>query len=173
MKTGCSVTVVYEDEAQRLEAVGLCDRLLERFWPGVDLDLSWWSFEQLGSLEQTQEALGKAVQADVVVFATRSESLFPLEVDHWIEQWLSQRGRREGMVVGLLGKGDRDREAEKHLHLRKIAHRGGMDYLTGLPEYAAHHVPDSVESCQERAHQVTSTLDEILHHSPRPPHLVS
>jgi hypothetical protein len=173
MKTGCSVTVVYEDEGRRQEAMQLCDRLVERFWAGGALEVNWCSFEELGAPDSAEEALRKASQADVVVFAACSQNGLPLEVSHWIERWLAQRGSREGILVGLLAPGASGEVAERHLHLRKIAHRGGMDYLTGLPEYVAHHIPDSFESCHERAHRVTNVLDEILHHPPRPPHLVS
>jgi hypothetical protein len=62
-----------------------------------------------------------------------------------------------------------DREAQKHRYLRQIAHRGSMDYLTQLPLSLSRLVPESLDSYTQRAVQVSSVLDEILHHQAPPP----
>jgi hypothetical protein len=53
-------------------------------------------------------------------------------------------------------------------YLRHIALRAGMDFATGLPESLEDPIPDSPEVYNDRAAQVTSVLDGILH-QPAPP----
>jgi hypothetical protein len=58
----------------------------------------------------------------------------------------------------------------KFVYLRAAAHRAGMDYWTSIPQNLARSVPDSLDSYSERATQVTTLLDEILHYHPVPSH---
>jgi hypothetical protein len=46
-----------------------------------------------------------------------------------------------------------------------------MDYLTEVPQELSHPIPESPESCAERACQVTSLLAEILQFPPSGPRL--
>jgi hypothetical protein len=172
MKTSWSVTVLYENEAKRAEAKRFCNQLAERFCAGAELALNWRSFQQLGDPSSSEEAVAKATEADVVVLALHPETAIPLEVDFWMENWLGRRGQREGMLVGLLGASTSPEVAEKHRRLRKMACRGGMDYLTRLPEYAAQLISDSFESYYDRMHRMTNVMDDILHHAPTP-HLLT
>jgi hypothetical protein len=91
-----------------------------------------------------------------------------------METWLGQRGDREGLLVGLMESGGSPGvgEGEKHHCLRNAAHQGAMDYLTQVPQNIARSIPDSLDSYTERADQVTSLLDDILHQQPPPPHLL-
>jgi hypothetical protein len=173
MKANWSVAVVYEDAGMREGAVTFCDHLVARFWTECELDVGWWSFAHLQEPGSAKEAQQKAAKADMIVFATCAEGEIPLEVRAWVEAWLGRRGEREGALVGLLGRGVNQvgEMAGKHVYLRNVAHRGGMDYLTGLPESISHPIPDSLESLSERADRITSVLDEILHHHSPPPQL--
>ncbi len=169
MKANWSVAVVYEDAGAREEAVGFCDHLVKKFWSECEFDVGWWSFAHLEKKEMAEAAGLKASEADMIVFATRPEGTLPLEVEAWVEGWLRQRGEREGALVGLLAPGAE--ATEKHAYLRTAAHRGGMDYLTEMPENLWHLMPESPESLDERVGRVTSVLDEILHHHSPPPQL--
>ena len=55
-------------------------------------------------------------------------------------------------------------KSSKHIYLRSVAHRGGMDYFTEMPCSRVESMPDSLEYCAERARQVTGVLEEILAH---------
>lgn len=172
MKTRWSVTVVYEDEAKRAEATRFCDQLVKQSWEGAELDLHWWSLAQLQEPNVKKAAVDKATEADVIVVAIHPASDIPLEPDCSMADWLARRGDHEGILVGLLGDETTSEAEEKHLRLRKIARRGGLDYLTGAPEYVAQRIPDSFEPYHDRAHRMTSVIDDILHHPPIP-HLTS
>jgi hypothetical protein len=172
-KAAWSVVVVYEDAAARERAVTFCDQLVSRFWAKCEFDVSWWPFALLNQAPAHEEAAERAAQADLIVFSATPEGDFPLPVKAWVETWLSQRGDREGKLVGLMEQvvGASDREGQKHHYLRKAAHDGAMDYLTKVPQGIALLIPDSLDSYTERAYQVTSLLDDILHQQPPPPHL--
>src|ERR1051326_3401035 len=101
-KTTWPVVVVYEDTAAREEAVKFCDLLIERFWARYGFDVGWWSFASLEASDSAREASQKASEAALIVFATRPEGEIPAGVKAWIATWLSQRGDREGALVGLM-----------------------------------------------------------------------
>jgi hypothetical protein len=170
MKTW-TVTVIYEDTAAREAAVAFCDRLVERFWVQMGFNVSWWSFALLQEPQAAKEAAEAASAAKLIVFATRAEGDLPLAVQAWNTAWLAKRGEQEGTLVGLLegAPGSTGGTSAFHAYFRQLAHQAGMDYLTQVPESVAQPIPDSPESCCERAEQVTSLLDEILHQRTSPP----
>lgn len=165
MKATKAITVVYDDAEAQQTAVGFCDGLVTRFWEQFEFEVSWWSLELLENEGCAQTAVKKASLADIVVFATGScEGVSP-GFDQWVERWLREREEHEGTLVGLLPRrafADFGTSAMSR-YLRTIAHRAGMDYLTGIPEGLSQPIPESLESCAERAQQVTTVLDEILH----------
>jgi hypothetical protein len=172
-KAGWSVVVVYEDATTRERAVTFCDQLVSQYWETYEFDVSWWPFTLLNAAPATEEAAEKAAQADLIVFSATPEGDFPLPVKAWVERWLSRRGEREGMLVGLMEQlaDGGDQEGAKHCYLRKAARRGAMDYLTRVPPDISLAIPDSFDAYTERAAQVTSLLDGILHQPPPPPRL--
>jgi hypothetical protein len=168
------VVVVYEDVAARKRAVNFCDLLVERFWARFEFNMSWWSLEELHGGYSAQEAARRAVDADLIVAATRPDEGMPAPLRDWMEGWLGRRSSHEGSLVGL---GENEAgvsavSAEKYVYLRNAAHRGGMDYLTDLPQnISSRCIPDSLDSYNQRADKVTSVMDGILHRKTPPPHM--
>jgi hypothetical protein len=173
-KATWSVLVVHQDTEARLGAVKFCDRLIEKFWSRYEFDVDWLSYELLQNARSAKAASNKAVEADLIVFATQPDGDIPATVKQWVETWTGQRGDREGALVGLAdpGPGLTGLCADKFLFLRAAAHRAGMDYLTQLPQDISRAIPDSLQSYAERAEQVTSLLDEILRQKGAPPQLL-
>jgi len=174
MKTTWSAVVVFECEETRDKAVSFCNRLVDRFWTQMGFEISWWSFDMLRDATLGGEAAAKAAKSRLIIFATTAEGEMPFHVFEWVEKWVGQRSDQEGALVGLA-----DRETSltgvasaKHVYLREIAHRAGMDYLTKVPDNLSA-CPDSPESCAERAHTQTTLLEEILNRpTPAPPSLL-
>lgn len=167
------VVVVYEDPQCRDEAVSFCDVLVQRFWATHGFEISWSSFSNLQQSALAAISAEKAAHAALILFATRPQGELPIDVVLWIQKWSSKRSDREGVLVGLLDPGAKNGLADdKHLYLRNVAHRAGMDYLTKMPENISRGIPDSIDSCSQRAQRITSVLDEILHTQPAP-HLPS
>ncbi len=166
-----SVVVIHEDATARQQAVAFCDQLVARFWERFEFEVNWWPFDLLKDPVPAKEAAEKARRADVVLVTASPEGDFPVAVKAWIETWLGQRGDREGLLVGLLEPvaPSSGREGPKHNYLRNAAHRGALDYLTGVPQDIARTIPDSLDSYTERADQVTHLLDDILHQQTPPP----
>jgi hypothetical protein len=173
MKAMWSVVILFEDAQTRETAVKFCDQLVERFWAHCEFGMTWLSFSTLAEPNAGQDADAKARGADVIVFATRPEGPIPAAVTDWVEGCLANRSDREGTLAGLIDCGPvlTARAAEKHAWLRNVAHRAGMDYLTQVPQDISRPIPNSLESFSERAQQVTSVLDEILHKPLQPPSL--
>ena len=154
-------------------ASSFCDHLVKRFWANAEFNLSWWEFESLEDPPQARQAAQRAVEADFVVIATRRESQLSQTVLAWFEYWVERRSDREGSLVGLMDPGNvpHGGAVDKYVYLRNLAHRAGLDYLTEVPQDLARSIPDSIESCAERAGRVTSVLDQILKTQMPPPHL--
>jgi hypothetical protein len=170
-KSGWSVVVVHEDTAARERAVTFCDQMIARFWDECEFEVSWCPFASLHKATSAREAAERAARADLILFSAGAEGDFPGAVKAWIEMWLGQRGEREGMLIALMeAVGEMsEREGPRHRYLRDAAHHGAMDYLTHVPQELARSIPDSIESYTERAHQITTLLDGILHQQVPPP----
>ena len=174
-KPAWCVVVVYEDDAARERAVAFCDQLVGRYWAQLEFNVGWWSFAQLEEASIAKDAAAKAVCADLVAFAAKPEGDFPQPVKNWVETWLTQRGDREGMLVGLLEPvgGAGRLEGLKHHYLRNAAHHSAMDYLTHIPRDISLSISESLDSYTQRADQMTNLLNDILHQQVPPPHLSS
>jgi hypothetical protein len=171
LKANWSVAVIYDEPKARETAMTFCDCLVQKFWAESEFDVSWWSVSGLEQTSAAEEALKRSVGADVVVFAIQEQ--MPTHFHQWANEWLNRRGTREGALVGLITAGDRPSGETVLIEgfLRHLAHCAGMDFLTEVPQAISLRIPESLESCAERAHQVTTVLDGILHQpgSPRSP----
>jgi hypothetical protein len=168
-----SVVVVYEDAGAQEAAVAFCDRLVQKFWVEHGFEVSWWPLVRLQESRQAEEAGRKAAEACVVVFAVEPQRELPGWIKRWTEQWGAQRQEREGALV-LLGAHSAESGAapvEPHCFLRQLAHQSGMDFLTEVPQNLSFGESDSPEACAERARQIGSVLDGILHQVTPPPRL--
>jgi hypothetical protein len=155
------VLVLFDDDAARKEAVKLCDGLIHRFWQDHEFEVSWCSFGSLRDPQSGQRCSTKASGADLVIFAASGH--LPGEMKSWIDDWIRQRGEREGVLIDVCGSPDTT-TSDTQLYLRSVAHRAGMDYLTQVPQTLSWCIPDSPESYRQRAHTMTSVLHEILRH---------
>jgi hypothetical protein len=171
MKAKWSVLAVYENAAARELAMQFCDTLVQRFWSELSFELSWCDWTALEETESSKEAARKAREADLIVTATSSRGIIARHVKTWLELALRDRGDHEGVLVGLpVAEAESTCEVgAMQVYLRKLAHDAGMDYLTAVPQSLPDRVPESVESCHQRATQITSVLDTILRRSSVPP----
>jgi hypothetical protein len=170
MKTTWPVVAIYEDAATREQAVQFCDQLVGRFWTQCNFEVSWWQFGLLAETTTARAASQKAVESRLVLVAARAEGEWSPIVKGWMEGWLYQRSAKEGSLIGLIGTGVESASDTfgKHVYLRHVARRAGLNYLTELPTELQHFLPDSLDSFSERACQMSGVLDRILH-QPIPP----
>lgn len=156
------VTVIYEDEVTRDAAVDFCDHLVGKFWAQSGFDVAWYSFREIMEQHRYQESIEKTAEADLIVLATHPDGWVPSEIRTWTESWVTERGEREGAMVGLLDPA-RNGEAltNKYTWARNLAHRAGLDYLTEAPD-TLQSFPDCLDTFSERAEATTSVLSGIL-----------
>jgi len=162
------VIVVYESTTAREGAAHFCGELAGQYSNEPEFHIEWWPFTLVAEAGQCGELAGKAAGADFVVFAVSPQGDLPRELKLWIEDWLAKRGEREGTLVGLMEQHPSPFEIAslKEIYLRHVAHRAGLDYLSHVPPRKSKTLPDSLDSYQQRAGQITSVLDEILHSPP-------
>jgi len=170
MNAKWSVLAAYENPSARQLAMEFCDGLVQRFWPELCLELSWYEWDDLEKSDRAKEAAHKATTAKIMILATGPRGAIRPEIKRWIELALHGRRDREGVLVGLPvpESGLTPEAASTQVYLRKLAHQSGLDYLTEVPQGLPLRMPESAESCRMRATQVTSVLDTILHQAPRP-----
>src|SRR5690349_19563036 len=101
MKRIWSVAVVYEDTPMREGAVQFCDALMKRFWAENEFSIDWWQFSQLENDMSGRQAEAKGAEADLIIFAARSDTGLPEGVAAWLESWIGRRGEREGAMIAL------------------------------------------------------------------------
>jgi hypothetical protein len=168
-----SVLVFYENRSARARAVSFCERLIEQSGVSMKMKTHWCSFDALKAPVRFDGVINHGCEADVVLFSVSPEGDFPHDVKLWTERWMIKRGDREGVLVGLVDKKTSACEIAclKEIYLRHLAHRAGLDYLSQLPHKLPSEIPDLLVSLNQRAGQVTSVLDEILHTRPVPPRL--
>lgn len=166
-----SVVVLYEDKASRERALVTCDRLVKRFLKEVGFDFHWWRLDFLVDPGMARTAALDAREADIIIFSLVPEGELSPNVLQWVEQWADQRGDREGMLLGLPHAATPGAApvTRKQFRLREIASRAGLDYVTHFPPQFSGVLPDSWQSAETRADQVTAVLDEILNRLPPPP----
>ena len=162
--------ILYENSSTRAHAARFWDAFRTRK-TAAKAHVSWWPFALLQNPVAASDAADSAAQADLIVFGLHFEGDFPDEIKQWMETWLGKRHEREGALVGLISgqPGPGGMASLKEIHLRHVALRAGMDYLSQTPPTASMAMPDSLDSFCDRAGQMTSVLDEILHAPPPPP----
>ena len=167
-----SVVVVYDDAETRQRAMKVCDHLVQQFWAEVEFKFHWWRTDFLEDDSMAAAAAADARNADFIVVSSSTERELSPFVKNWFEGWIAQRQGREGAFVDLTETGAVSADHVQHhkAFLRNVARRAAMDYLTKVPSVIKGKLPDSLESVDLRAGQVTSVLDNILHQPP-PPHL--
>jgi len=171
VKERCEVLIIYEDAITRAEAVRFCDSLVQKFWAKNNFQIEWCPFSDLQSKASAFRHAETAATAHILIFALRPEGGLPWDLHTWTESWLNLRGEREGTVIGLLDTIASGESGGTYCFLRQTAHRAGMDYLTQMPNSILHPISDSLDSYTQRAVEVTSVLDGILHEHGKPSRL--
>ncbi len=166
MKSVRPVVVVYEDAEARQAAVEFCDRLVEHFWAEHGFDVQWFAYENLGLHRQAAEATRQTANAHLIIFVTNPHRDPPVQIKDWVELWLSERGRKEGILVAITNPPPPSTVCPANQsYFRRIANRAGMDFAAELPQNIACDT-ESAESCTSRASQNTSVLDSIMRQPP-------
>jgi len=162
------IIVIYETAAGREKALGFCDQLTVLHRADAEFEVQWLSFAQLNGPRPAGETIEQAATADWLVFAVDSAGDFPHNLKLWMERWLGKRSDREGTLVGLICGASNPCELAclKEVHLRHVAHRAGMDYLTQMPPLTQWADAGSLATIGDRADRVTAVLDQILHTAP-------
>jgi hypothetical protein len=173
VKERCEILIVYEDAATRAEAVRFCDSLVQKFWSKNNFQIEWCPFADIKSKVSADRHAEIAATAQILIFALRPEAGLAWDLHAWVESWLNLRGEREGAVIGLLDRTPTEESGANYCFLRQAAHRAGLDYLTQIPDSILHSISDSLDSYTQRAVEVTSVLDEILHQRDKAPRWAS
>jgi hypothetical protein len=172
----CGVTVIYEDTAARQRALSLAHHLIRAFWADIDFQFSWWRFRFLEDPAFVEAATHAAAKADVILFSTSSSHIPPETIRNWIELWVPLRTNGEGVLLVLTAHSDDAQIAASPIYsfLQSVAHRANMDCLPSLtPDPWVTETP-AIQQIQNRAHESSRILDNILrqksHGPPFPSH---
>lgn len=158
-----SILVAFHDRAARRRAMRVCDNMVARFWPEMEFQMHWCSFDQLASADVANVAARHAALANIIIIATAADAGLPDAVKAWMARWCEQRHGREGALIALVeGSQENQILALTHQDLRNAAHRAGLDYLTHEPAFALAPLPDESASFSLKAAEVGPVLEGIL-----------
>lgn len=141
----------------------VCDNMVSRFWPEMEFQMHWCSFDQLATTDIADAAARRAALANIIIIATGVETALPDNVKVWMDEWCHQRHGREGALIALVeGSPEIPTNAVIHQDLRNLAHRAGLDYLTHEPAFAPAPLPDESAWFNHKAAEMSSVLESIL-----------
>jgi len=126
---GPSIAFIYQDDETRGWAKETSERLA-RLAGDEGMRASWWRISDLTAPGILAGAVSSALQADMIVVASRAEGLpFPFYV--WVNLWWPNRAECPGALVALVGPPERaaSREGRVGDYLRIVARQARMEYL--------------------------------------------
>jgi len=107
----------------------------------------------------------------MIVFSAHADLDWPSDFLAWIDSWVFRRSGSPGALVALIGgpADSRTGLTDRHLHLRDVAKRAGMDFLPHGMLPLPNAVFNSIDSVRKRAETETAFLRRIVdnpHYSP-------
>jgi len=161
-----TVSVVYEDQVCRDNAIEMCDRVLSHHWEDIDVECNWWKFMYLWHPHICQEAADFTARADLVIFSVHGETELSLVVRKWIQSWVSKRTGRPGALISLVGVNPERRHGVSPVgnQLRELATQAGMDFFLHEFDTGKDSPAFYGQDMASRAEVITPLLEEILKH---------
>ncbi len=99
MPPSFNTVVAYEDVVAAKRAKEICDRLRCFIGDGITFEMHLWRFDVLRTPDLRDVAVNDAVQARLILIASRGRGDLPAETKAWIEFWVTQRRARPGAIV--------------------------------------------------------------------------
>ncbi|EEF62756.1 hypothetical protein [Pedosphaera parvula] len=159
----CEIMVVYQDRATQQVASVLCDHLEHSLEPDLDLTFTWLSLAKLDVPHCMQGAIHAASSADLLIFSLSTD--LPKSVEGLVQGSLQHRTKRNGAIIGLLGKHLPSAGIKPPVHQKfeALARQTGFQYWAPQSWNDLGEIPGSLDSFLRRAYEVTPLLEEILH----------
>jgi hypothetical protein len=134
------IVVAGEDFGAVLYAQELSGRLAAELEPALEISSDAWKFEALSNPQAGKQAAHGACKADMVIIAADGAVEPPAHVKSWIESWMPRKRKRSSALVALIDHEDHTPYARSPLcaYLRRIARKGGMDFLTNSANCRQH-----------------------------------
>jgi hypothetical protein len=145
------VVIVHEDSVAGLQAANVLRQLGEQLGNQLRLDINpWlfcnrvWQFDWLQDPELWEQAVAKAVEANMIIISTGQHTELPASVRSWIESVLP---RKQGVsaLVALLG-GRREMHTTSlppARYLRQLARQYGVDFFCNQNDQLPRAEPDT------------------------------
>lgn len=128
----CVITVLYDGDGARRQAMAACDFLVGQFWRHIELEFHWWRTDFLRDPQMALAAAENAVATDFLIVCT--EDPLGTEAESWFESWLARRAGPAGALVDLPPKSRRSKGGTSNeSFLREVCRRASFDYLSNLP----------------------------------------
>ena len=126
------IVVVYEDTAAHVRARHIHDYLVSHLESELQLEFSWWSFDQLQETSHADTSARATAAADLVIFSARPGDEWRPAVNSWVASWTRQRAGRPGAVAVIFSPpatGGPNIPCGRQITLQTVASGAGMDFL--------------------------------------------
>jgi len=134
-----ATVVAYEDVVAAKRAKEICDRLRCSIGGAIAFEMHLWRFDVLRTSGLRDTAVKDAVQARLIMLATRGREELPAETKAWIELWVAQRQARPGALVLLvetIGESANLRSIPQYGYLESVALRARMEFFASISQAA-------------------------------------
>jgi hypothetical protein len=130
-----NAVVAYEDVTAAKRAKEVCDRLRCSLGDEVVFEMHLWRFDVMRTAGLIDTAVKDAVQARLIILATRGLKDLPADLKAWIEFWIAQRRARPGALVLLVdpvAPSSGLRTTPQFVYLESVAQRARMAFFASI-----------------------------------------
>ena len=166
-----NAVIAYGDVAAGQRAMRTLAHVTRKLGDEMELCPQPWRFEVLEDPACRALASADAVNADMLIISTSSESELPAAVESWITACLALKRGTSAAVVALLGSEVKPDElaSPRFQFVQAAAREAGLDFFAPLP-HREDQLDLAIENIRRRVETLTPTLSGISHPSAAPPH---
>jgi len=123
--------IIYDDVALAVKAIATLQRSARRAEVTVRWNIKPWRLDILRLPSTAEEALGEAVDAELIVFAGPQVYSLPSWLEQWLECWLTHRHAGEA-ALAVIGNGRGGKPSSHEAsELWRFAALHGLGFIMG------------------------------------------
>src|ERR1017187_3726397 len=124
-----ALLATFEDSVTGMRVKEFCQGLSRDLGQQCQIIEHVWLFSTFRLRELQEIAAEEASASDLIIISVHQAGSLPDEVKHWIDLWLSQKGKRDAVLLALLDPAYEGPSRSMETYLQEIARRGGMEFL--------------------------------------------
>jgi hypothetical protein len=129
-----TAVAAYEDSCTDTRVSEFCRSLSRHLGPRCEVVKQMWMLSELRVPRLRAIAATEAATADLVIIAVHHSESLPVELQSWIDLWVSKKGRQPELLLALFDPVYSGVSASLRAYLEGVARRGNMEFLVQAEE---------------------------------------